>query len=97
MNGHGNGRANAAAGGGMTAERAMQRGQGAQAGGGMRAGNPAGTGINGGVGLAVSAYPGGATQAMPPRSRWGRIWPWALLWGAAPMPLYIWLVVGMMV
>ncbi|WP_428700143.1 hypothetical protein [Stappia sp.] len=36
-------------------------------------------------------------QAMPQRSRWGRIWPWALLWGAAPMPLYIWLVVGMMV
>ncbi len=29
--------------------------------------------------------------------RWGKTWPWLLLWGAAPMPLYIWLVVGMLV
>jgi hypothetical protein len=29
--------------------------------------------------------------------RWGGIWPWLLLWGAAPLPLYIWLVVGMLV
>lgn len=65
MTGHGNGQANAAAGGGVRPERAVQAGQGA--------------------------------QATPQRSRWGRIWPWALLWGAAPMPLYIWLVVGMMV
>lgn len=71
MTGHGNGQANAAAGGGMTAERAMQRGGGTQA--------------------------TKDAQAMPQRSRWGRIWPWALLWGAAPMPLYIWLVVGMVV
>jgi hypothetical protein len=81
MTGHGNGQANAAAGGGMTAERTMQ----------------AGKGINGGVGLAAPARPSGATQAMPQRSRWGRIWPWALLWGAAPMPLYIWLVVGVLI
>jgi Na+/melibiose symporter-like transporter len=43
------------------------------------------------------AQVGNATQATAQRSRWGRIWPWALLWGAAPMPLYIWLVVGMVV
>ncbi len=29
--------------------------------------------------------------------RWSRIWPWLLLWGAAPMPLYIWRVVGMLI
>lgn len=81
MTGHGNEQANAAVGSGMQAERAVQ----------------AGKGINGGLELAVPVRPDGATQAMPPRSRWGRIWPWALLWGAAPMPLYIWLVVGMMV
>lgn len=91
MSGHGNGQANAAAGRGATAERAMQRG----AGTGTQV--EAGRGMNAGVELAAPAYPGGATRATPPRSRWGRIWPWALLWGAAPMPLYIWLVVGMMV
>lgn len=30
-------------------------------------------------------------------ARWSGIWPWLLLWGAAPMPLYIWLVVGILV
>jgi hypothetical protein len=89
MNGHGNGQANAAVGSGMTAGRGTQAGQGTQA--------EAVRGMNAGVELAVPVRPGGAAQAMPQRSRWGRIWPWALLWGAAPMPLYIWLVVGMMV
>ena len=26
---------------------------------------------------------------------WNTLWPWLLLWGAAPMPLYIWLAVGL--
>lgn len=88
---------NTAAGGGIKAERAMQAGQGTQVAGGMRAGIPAGAGINAGLELAAPARPDGATVGPGQRSRWGRIWPWALLWGAAPMPLYIWLVVGMMV
>lgn len=25
------------------------------------------------------------------------LWPWLLLWGAAPMPLYIWAVIGLVV
>ncbi|WP_306030519.1 hypothetical protein [Stappia sp. MMSF_3263] len=105
MTGQANGQANAAAGGGVKAERVMQRGEGTQpeagrgvqAAGGMWAGIPAGAGINGDLELAAPARPDGATQATPQRNRWGRIWPWALLWGAAPMPLYIWVVVGMMV
>ena len=24
---------------------------------------------------------------------WARVWPFLLLWGAAPMPLYIWLII----
>ena len=40
---------------------------------------------------------GSDMTATPQRNRWGRIWPWALLWGAAPMPLYIWLAVGLVV
>jgi hypothetical protein len=63
----------------------------------MRAGAPDGRGINGGLELAAPARSGGAPRATPQRSRLGRMWPWTLLWGAAPMPLYIWLVVGMVV
>jgi hypothetical protein len=88
MTGHGNGQANAGV-GGVQAERGAQGGAGTQP--------EVGRGINGGLELAEPDRLDGATQATPQRSRWGRIWPWALLWGAAPMPLYIWVVVGLVV